>query len=453
MSQISELKKCFEVFSQIEKTSSRNEKLSLLEQNESELLKQILYYTFNKALVYNIGERMIGHYEQKPVALRSGRALFKVGSDAGELFELLDKLSSNELTGNNAMTAVRAFINQDDEFFFEWSRRIFLKDLKMGMSSKTINNVFKDLIPIFSVMKAELWNGESLNRPFWLQRKMNGYRMIAFNYPEGVVLKSSNGVQIPGFDFIKEQIAQFLPIGYAFDGELADKNDKFSKIQELAFSEQSIDKTSAKYFMWDTMPIVEWENEQTLHNYFRRYGFLRSCLPQHHCPPNLEILENVFEYYADEDDVGVDPDVEITKCFDSALENKWEGLMIKFNIPYNWDRSRDMLKIKKMKEIDLVVTGVFEGKGNLQGKLGGVYVDYKGYQVGVGSGFKTYSKDPVTGERIDGDRVKFWENPNLIIDKVIIVKYSEEMKDKHGNLSLQFPVFMGIHPEKNDSLF
>jgi DNA ligase-1 len=449
MAQVSELKKCFEVFSQIEKTSSRNEKLSLLEQNESELLKQILYYTFNKALVYNIGERMVGHYEQKPVALRSGRALFKVGSDAGELFELLDKLSSNELTGNNAMTAVRAFINQDDELFFEWSRRIFLKDLKMGMSSKTINQVFKDLIPVFNVMKAELWSGESINRPFWLQRKMNGYRMVAFHYPDGVVIKSSNGVQIPGFDFIKQQVAQCLPVGCVFDGELADKNDKFSKIQELAFSEQSIDKTSANYFIWDTMSISEWEEKRTQLGYFLRYRLLQGYLYESKAS-NLVLLDNVFEYNFEED---IDPDLEIATCFEMALSKKWEGLMVKFDVPYNWDRSSDMLKIKKMTETDLVVTGVFEGKGNLKGKLGGVYVDYKGFKVGVGSGFKTFEKDAKTGERIDGHRIRFWDNPNLIIDKVIRVQYYEEMKDKNGNLSLQFPVFKGIHPEKNDVLF
>lgn len=450
MTKVSDLKKCFEVFAQIAETSSRNEKVSILEQNESDLLKQILYYTFNKALVYNIGERMIGHYEQKPAALHAGRALFKIDSDAEDLFVLLEKLSSNELTGNNAMTAVRKFLNQDDEFFFEWAKKIFLKDLKMGMSSKTINQVFKDLIPVFSVMKAELWNGEPINKPFWLQRKMNGYRMVAFNYPEGVVIKSSNGVQIPGFDFIKQQIAEFLPVGYAFDGELADKNDKFSKIQELAFSEQSIDKTSAKYFMWDMMTISEWENKKTKDGYFTRYTRLLQFFEGQEAPSNLELLENEFEYKLEEN---IDPDLEITNCFEYALEQKWEGLMIKFDVPYNWDRSTDMLKIKKMKEIDLTVTGVFEGKGNLKGKLGGVYVDYKGFQVGVGSGFKTFAKDPKTGDRIDGERIKFWENPNLIIDKVIRVQYYEEMKDKNGNLSLQFPVFKGIHPEKNDALF
>jgi DNA ligase-1 len=450
MPTVAKLKKCFQVFEKIEATSKRNEKIEILSQNDDEDLKKILLYTFDKSLVYGIGERSIGNYKPKNQGPVKKRSLFDAKSNSEDLFVLCDNLASGKLSGNSAIQSVQQFLMQDDEFFFVWASKIFLKDLKMGMSSKTINDIFKDLIPVFDVQKAEVWDGEPINRPCRVQRKMNGYRCIIKHHKDGLVeIYSSNGVLLPGFEFIKDQVRTYLPADVAYDGELANEHDKFSRAQELVFSEQGIDKTEMKFYNWDWMSLGEWENQKTFGSYFFRHKTL-STIHKRFKAPNIELLDNVFEWNGEED---VDPTEEIMKKFDYALAEGWEGLMVKYDIPYVWDRTSDMVKIKKMKEADLVVTGVFEGKGNLKGKLGGVYVDYKGYKVGVGSGFKLYTKDAITGEKLPGERINFWEDPNQIIDKVIIVQYYEEMKDRNGNLSLQFPVFKGIHPEKNDQLF
>jgi len=50
----------------------------------------------------------------------------------------------------------------------------------------------------------------------------------------------------------------------------------------------------------------------------------------------------------------------------------------------------------------------------------------------VGSGFT------------DNERVRFRNDPDLILGKNITVQYKQESQDEDGNPSLQFPVFKAI---------
>lgn len=441
MGKFEELKQCFRVLEEIGKHSSTKIKKQILKQNESEMLKKLLVYTFNKAFVYTIGEKAIGDFTPKSESPVKSRGLFDVVAGYYDFFVLLNDLKDFKLRGNKAVDAVRNFINQDDEFFHEWCKRVLLRNLRNGISTKTVNTVFPDLVPVFTVILAELWDRSPIDQPCMVQRKMNGYRTIAFNRGDCVDLISRNGVRIPGFNNIREQIKKNLPVGMCFDGELASEGDDFSKAQELIFSEQDIDKSEMIYYVWDTMTIEEFERKMCAKGYFSRYDELSEYMEGLDLP-NIQQLKNEIIYLGEEDR---DVNLEIEEEFEVAIAKGWEGLMIKFDTPYEWDRTKNLLKYKQMNNgrepLDLEVVDVFEGKNNLSGTLGGVYVEYKGYLVGVGSGFKLY------------ERHKYWANPNEIVGKIIKVQYFSEMKNSKGELSLQFPVFKGIHEQKNDELF
>ena len=95
-----------------------------------------------------------------------------------------------------------------------------------------------------------------------------------------------------------------------------------------------------------------------------------------------------------------------------------------------------------MQTVDLRVVDLFEGKGTFKGTLGGVVVNFKGSQVGVGSGFS------------NDQRNDFWQHPEKIFGKIVEVQYFEESKDKTGKPSLRFPVFKQVRNDKNEeSLF
>lgn len=104
--------------------------------------------------------------------------------------------------------------------------------------------------------------------------------------------------------------------------------------------------------------------------------------------------------------------------------------------PYQWKRTKALLKMKMMDSIDLVVTGIYPGTGKYQHLLGGVYCDYKGNQLSVGSGFT------------DEQRQRYWNYSNDIIGKTIEVSYQAISHDKTGKESVSFPVFKGIRADK-----
>ena len=69
-----------------------------------------------------------------------------------------------------------------------------------------------------------------------------------------------------------------------------------------------------------------------------------------------------------------------------ALEH--EGVMVNLaNAAYEGKRTKNILKVKAMQDCDLKIIGFEEGTGKNKGTLGAIIVDYKGFEVKVGSGF------------------------------------------------------------------
>ena len=102
-----------------------------------------------------------------------------------------------------------------------------------------------------------------------------------------------------------------------------------------------------------------------------------------------------------------------------------------------------MLKVKSFFDAEFLVKRIETGpiriiENGLEVEkelLSNVIIDYKGFEVGVGSGF---SKE---------QRELFKNNPELIVGHNICVKYFEETKNQNGTLSLRFPIFKSIRDE------
>ena len=50
----------------------------------------------------------------------------------------------------------------------------------------------------------------------------------------------------------------------------------------------------------------------------------------------------------------------------------------------------------------------------------------------------------------DEERNRFWNNPNEIIGKIVLVKYKVESKDKTGKLSLNFANYISVRNDKDE---
>ena len=127
----------------------------------------------------------------------------------------------------------------------------------------------------------------------------------------------------------------------------------------------------------------------------------------------------------------------VQKELDKQIALEHEGVMVNINdAPYEGKRTKNILKVKAMQDCDLKIIGFEEGTGKNKGTLGAIIVDYKGFEVKVGSGFT------------DEDRKYFWNNQNELLGRVITVQYFEETTNKKDNsLSLRFPVYKELREE------
>ena len=106
--------------------------------------------------------------------------------------ELAHKLNSRELTGHAARDAIE--LTRDIATQAQWNgfyRRILIKDLRCGVSEKTVNNVAKKLkkpeyaVPVFSCQLAhDSANHESkVAGEKMVEVKLDGVRVLTICYP------------------------------------------------------------------------------------------------------------------------------------------------------------------------------------------------------------------------------------------------------------------------------
>jgi len=415
----------FKVLRQIESTNSRNDKKAILRSNNNnELLKKFLLYTYNPRWMYGIGPKSINIKKYSESNNVNVLPIFK--NRFSTIFELCDDLRTHPFGSNEDLSNVNNFLKTQSTEAFYWYSKLLLKDLKIGITPTTINEIYPNLIPEFEVMLAHPYynHSEKIVGDFQIQQKFDGFRFITYHHPDGTLqFFTRNGVELFGFPEIEFEFRSIpkQAVTMVYDGELI--ADGFNDTQKLIMRKEL--KTGLTYHVFDCLTIDEWERGESFDLLQHRYRFLNSMIPQ-----NLPHIKIVPELYFGNDIS------EITKWFNYAKENKWEGIMVKLNTQYVRKRTTNMLKVKEMDTIDLRVIKVNEGTGKNQGKLGSVTVLLDGVEVDVGSGFTDYLRD------------YYWKNQNEILDKVIEIQYFEKTVNEQGKPSLRFPVFKRIRIDK-----
>ena len=116
-----------------------------------------------------------------------------------------------------------------------------------------------------------------------------------------------------------------------------------------------------------------------------------------------------------------------------------EGCMLARDVTYKCKRHNGLLKVKKFNTVDLFIIGYERGTGKYENQLGAIIVDYKGNEVGVGSGFT------------DEQRVELWEKRDDLIGSLVEIKYKDiSLNHATNKQSLQFPVFVRFRNDKTE---
>ena len=376
------------------------------------------------------------------------QVLSKEGSGRGLSWPNFEKLttalSTRQLTGNDAITAVNQYrLQATEEQWNNWYRRILIKDLRCGTSEKTVNTVVKKAkktnyaIPVFTCQLAhDSANHESKVEGVKLvEVKLDGVRVITVVYPNGYVEQySRNGKELVNFEHIKKQIAKhavFFAEPVVLDGEIMSAS--FQDLMKQVHRKSDVEASDAVLNLFDILTLKEFNRGHGDHKQIDRsyslaawYGKFADHMP------NITV---VGQEQVDLDSAqGIARFKEINQ---EAVAGGYEGIMIKDPMAiYECKRSTAWLKLKPFIEVSLTVIDVEEGTGRNVDKLGALICegedDGKRIKVNVGSGFS------------DSNRDTYWQERDKVVGQIVEVRADAATKsqDSEEIWSLRFPRFL-----------
>lgn len=406
-----------ETLLQIKNTSGSKAKLELLEsQKENELLRDLLKFALDPYIRTGIGQSKLN------------KKIDQTGiKDYAFVEGVIEYLKQNNTGKDKDIAQVQNFIDHQDPEYREIWEMIFTKSLNIGISEKTVNKVWPDLIPSFGIQLAhrlEDYMDFLEGKLIFLTEKLDGNRCFAQVKDHVCTFYARSGRIIEGLDEVGNELSR-LTDGW-YDGELI--ANSFQETQSMARRKGK--KKDLVFNIFDYLLEGEVQDQKCIHNYRQRRLLLNRIFmgieSWKHVKLVPVIAEGIYDYSW------------VMEILDDYTSRGSEGIMINLDEPYEFKRTENLIKVKKMYTQDLRVIRIEEGQGQNQNKLGNVIVDYKGYEVGVGSGFKKE------------EREYYWEHPEEIIGKIIEVKAFEETTNQEGELSLRFPVFIRIRNDKDE---
>jgi DNA ligase-1 len=422
--------KILEIFNQLNKESSRNGKELILKNNiANQLFKDILKFVYDPYIITGIADKKLNKFLLKE---------FLYNNRIKNIYELITYLKTNNTGSDENIKDVVSFIKSQDNCLQELYIKIITKNLKVGIDLTTINKIFGDnFINQFSVMLAKKYDDykEKVKGNFVLTKKLDGNRIIVIKDNSIVKSFTRQGNQYEGLEEIESDIKNLPYDNIIFDGELiADTDGSTHEIYTETTSKarsKGSNKTGLLFHIFDTLPLNEFQKGASKDKCIERKNRLTSIF--NNC--NLLHCKEVEPLY-----IGNDlTQIEVWKKY--AQEQSWEGLMLNLDSPYVCKRTDTILKVKVMQTADLKIIGFEEGTGKNVGKLGALIVNYKGYKVGVGSGFSDYDRDYI------------WNHKEEYINKITEIQYFEESKNQDGGISLRFPVYKKVRTDKTEESY
>ena len=355
--------------------------------------------------------------------------------------ELADALYRRRITGHEARDAILLAMGvATKEQWNDWYRLILQKDLRSGISEKTVNKVLKKTdiapVPVFEVMLAhDGANHETkITGKKLLEPKLDGVRAVTVIDFESrtVTMYTRNGKVLENFGHITKYLEDNLDnIGrsYVMDGEVV--SSSFQALMKEVHRKENVQANDARLCLFDIVPLVEFKQGKSVMAQRRRSKFLKENFSKIFTDSGcIEIIPQI-EVNLDEF-IG---DIEYRDYNKKMVAEGFEGIMIKDpEAKYECKRSVSWLKQKPFIEVSLSITAVEEGTGRNVGRLGALVCqgvdDDKTISVNVGSGFS------------DSNRTAYWQERDTIVGQVVEVRADAITQNQDGTYSLRFPRFM-----------
>jgi len=349
---------------------------------------------------------------------------------------LCESLRTRTITGNAAKEAVELMSQKFDSD--QWNilaRRVLIKDLRCGITSKTINKIVGNSewkIPVFEVQLATDSKGhpKKLVGEVMIEPKLDGVRTIAILTKDNVQLFSRNGKLFNNFPQIEQELKKLCATatqrgGVVIDGEITGKS--FQELMRGATRKDHVAADSV-FNVFDTMSLVEFKQGHSNRTQKDRLVALESLV-------NRVQMTNVVMVKGKQLNLDNEQDHKFMAQYaNDCVAEGYEGIMIKkLDAPYECKRSTFWMKWKPVITVDLEVVDIEEGTGRNAGRLGALVCegvdDNRTIRVNVGSGLS------------DSDRDNFWTRKDSLVGYIVEVKADAVTQNQDGTYSLRFPRF------------
>ena len=474
------------IYETLRENNSSIYKIDVLMQNkDNELLKEVLEYTYTPFKQY--------YLKQIPDYRPSSNA-FNIYTLSDGL-RVLDRMARREISGNNAKDIVLNLLEGLSPSDAKVIVHILERSINCGLSLKTINKVWKDLIPEIPYMRCEKLSEKTkknIKYPAIVQLKADGTflniiksdmvvtcmtrngtsfhinkvteyfeRVLQYKdnfvitgeavvYKDGKVLPRKIGNGLIN-SYIKreetresalEKMKQLVNKGKGASGtfkklqvDLAEKEDEWNFVEDNIFIEG-----------WDYIDYNDWVAGKSNVKYSDRFKTFNEIAED--CEFLTSIPTKTINNFDEANDFAVE-----------MMNIGLEGGVLK-NLDGIWENktSKNQIKLKAELDADLLVVGYEVGKDNFNGGIGALICETSDGKliVSVGSGFDLSGRnlrrvdleDASKGLEVISDIRKFYEE--TYHNKIIALKYNEVIKSKSKNTySLFLPVFDEVRFDKD----
>ena len=358
-----------------------------------------------------------------------------------KFWAVLEGLRTRSITGHAARDAIEAVSREFDSE--EWNglcRRVIIKDLRCGISEKTLNKVLGKTewkIPTFTCQLATDSN-DHMNKMKGTKRiecKLDGVRVLALCNKNTVTLFSRNGKQFENFpdieaqlNRVKQRISLETKGPFVLDGEIV--GESFQALMKQAQRKDNAKTKDMNYYIFDVVPLADFERGFWNAQQHKRTLMLEINQAEIEAEPNLRIMTgmNVDLDTAEGHDV-------MRRFAEDAVTQGFEGIMIKdVGAPYECKRNSFWMKWKPVMTVDLNIVGFEEGTGRNAGRLGAIICEGidndRLIRVNVGSGLS------------DENRDEYWGAQDDLLGQVVEVAADAVTQNQDGSYSLRFPRFV-----------
>jgi DNA ligase-1 len=402
----------FSILHELEKTTSGNQKLSILNrEKDNNDLKEYFRWSLDSRILF---------YNTAPVPTKTGAA-FSIQEEVLKLF------TTRKITGNEAKEGLLNIVNMLDSNSQLAFCRLINKDPKCGVQSSTVNKVWPNLVTDFDIMKGDSIDDldPSLVIGREAQAKMDGRRVLIMKEGNSVSFLSSNGKPVYN---LEEAIPEVLSIPLEFaviDCEIYDESWNGS----TSISQSSVTKKTNdtwRLYYWDILTIDEWRLSVKNPYISRKEKVFSMLTPGKRLVPvhSYGIIKSVDHF---------------KELCEQSIQEGYEGLMMK-DMNYVWrpERTLEWIKYKptitrELKIIEILPGDAGKRNQNTLGRL--VLQDKDGTEFKCGNGFS------------DSERQFFWENQGTLIGS--FVEVVEDRVPDRKKMITRFPRFVKRRPDKD----